>query len=580
MSAVLNDRDAILQAAGVRIVNPKNASILLSLSAPLFHLDAAGVADVASITITATLVGLEGDLTFSAEGATLTAVTGKSAAVKRTDMQGPTAVVTASITTGGETFKQSCIIATVQDGADGGAGARGAGMYFATGNTWSDGVADNATPGGNVAGDVVTITNGTTYSLTKKWSGTAWVAMGAVFEGSLFVTGSIGTTALAAQAVTAEKLAAGAVTARSLAVGGDQNNLIRDPRFKDLAWWGVPADRVGVFDHYEINPTAPVVWKHGASMYFKPNGYVQLNYLSSPIPIVPGATYLIEYMLYFSDDWYGELNVEWHWPSVAWYQNGVPSSGFTWDGTHPIQYPSNSRGLKSIVHTVTVPNDSRLVNSQIMFRTRISTGTVEVGGFTITRVMDNVLIKDGAVTAQKILAQNLAAIVAYLGSCEIGAGGSLRQGQTGYDVGQGFFLGAGQDGSAKMSMAAGTSKVLLDPANGVLKLINPQTQNSFSASLTNTVMNNQVNTQTYQSYSKNPTLSNGTPAYRYSWNFTVEQGDIFMASSPSDATLVLRARGWNAVCSGFVSLTVVDQNGATDYASCRVSIQFGSGVAV
>uniref|UniRef100_UPI001C30336A hypothetical protein n=1 Tax=Achromobacter sp. GbtcB20 TaxID=2824765 RepID=UPI001C30336A len=60
MSAVLNDRDAILQAAATRIVNPKYADILLSQSAPAFHVTAGGTADVASITVSATLVGLEG----------------------------------------------------------------------------------------------------------------------------------------------------------------------------------------------------------------------------------------------------------------------------------------------------------------------------------------------------------------------------------------------------------------------------------------------------------------------------------------------------------------------------------------
>lgn len=201
MSEVLNDRDAILQAAAVRIVNPKNASILLSASSSMFHLDSSGQVEVPVITITAALIGLEGDVTFTAEGATLSSITGKSAAVRYQDMQGPAAIVTARILAGGETFSQSCILATVRDGANGGSGARGAGMYFATGNAWSDGAADVATPGGNVVGDVVTISNGSTYSLTKRWDGANWLAMGAVFDGSLFVTGSIHGAALKAGTV-------------------------------------------------------------------------------------------------------------------------------------------------------------------------------------------------------------------------------------------------------------------------------------------------------------------------------------------------------------------------------------------
>jgi hypothetical protein len=104
MSTALNDRDAILQAAAVRIINPKNASILLTASPSLFHVNTAGAVDAAATTITATLIGLEGDVTFTADGATLTGVTGKSAAVRFADMQGPAAIVTARIVAGGEPF--------------------------------------------------------------------------------------------------------------------------------------------------------------------------------------------------------------------------------------------------------------------------------------------------------------------------------------------------------------------------------------------------------------------------------------------------------------------------------------------
>jgi len=119
MSTVLNDRDAILQAAGTRIVNPKNADILLDMSAPAFHVDASGVADVASITITGTLVGLEGALSWSVQGATLSNVTDRSATVTYASMQGATAIVTASMTSSGELFSRGRVLATMQDGAPG-----------------------------------------------------------------------------------------------------------------------------------------------------------------------------------------------------------------------------------------------------------------------------------------------------------------------------------------------------------------------------------------------------------------------------------------------------------------------------
>jgi hypothetical protein len=69
--------------------------------------------------------------------------------------------------------------------------ARGAGQYYAKGSAWSDAVADAATTGSNVVGDGVTISNGSTYSMTKRWDGSAWQTMEAILDGNLLVTGLI-----------------------------------------------------------------------------------------------------------------------------------------------------------------------------------------------------------------------------------------------------------------------------------------------------------------------------------------------------------------------------------------------------
>jgi hypothetical protein len=83
--------------------------------------------------------------------------------------------------------------------------ARGAGQYYAKGSAWSDAVADAATPGSNVVGDGVTISNGSTYSMTKRWDGSAWQTMEAILDGSLLVTGLIHGSALKVGAVEIRK---------------------------------------------------------------------------------------------------------------------------------------------------------------------------------------------------------------------------------------------------------------------------------------------------------------------------------------------------------------------------------------
>lgn len=425
-----------------------------------------------------------------------------------------------------------------------------AGKLNTTGNQNLEGPIAITANGAIVVGSTTTGVVTNTSGITLRKNGKNRVVLGNDGEFGFFAEdGSLilgGSSSLAQQAASNPNLAP---NCRGFTMySGASANRNGDPRFGDGQYIWIPVTATTVYVGAE----------------------------SPPLTIPAGAPYTVSFDAYCNGAGSGRvLNVDVY---------GEPADGADWidtAGIGVVPTPTQTR----YKFTATMPNQANAPRARlrifapdpggreiIVANIKVELGTKE------TPWGDSVITGDNA--KSRVFIQNLQALAAFMGNIEIGAGGAVRQGQTGYDVGQGFFLGAGPDGSAKMSMAAGTSKVLLDPANGVLKLINPQTQNSFSASLTNTVMNNQVNTQNYQSYSKNPTLSNGTPAYRYSWNFTVEQGDIYMASSPSDATLVLKARGWNAVCSGFVSLTVVDQNGATDYASCRVSIQFGSGVAV
>jgi hypothetical protein len=417
MSTALNDRDAILQAASVRIINPKNASILMSASSSLFHLNAAGDVDVPAITISATLIGLEGDVTFTADGAALTSVTGKSAVVRYADMQGPAAIVTARIVAGGQTFAQSCIIGVVRDGSSGsinytwvkyadsaaGAGlsddptgkayiglaynkgaatestnasdyawslikgtdgqpggkgadgstlytwikysraangdpladlpddstmyiglatnkttpvestwagdyvwskfrgadgvsmpgtpgARGAGQYYAGGSAWSDGVANAATPGDNVVNDVVTISNGGTYAMTKRWDGSAWNAIGAVFDGSLFVTESINGAAIRAGTLDIRG-PDGTIVLKASSSLAEQTKSSPNLAAR-LSSWGDRAGGVGV-----VSGSGDGRFINGEYIYM-PTGYEYSGINSNPLNIQPNAYYTVSFDAY------------------------------------------------------------------------------------------------------------------------------------------------------------------------------------------------------------------------------------------------------------------------------------------
>lgn len=188
--AIANDRDVLLQGAVTRTVTAKGAAVIVTPDSS-FHIAADGSHTPAKIKVTAALVMCDGPITFSAQGATLTNVTATTAEIAFADMPGVSAIITATANNGGQPVSGSRILATTVDGQPGANGQRGAGLFYAAGSSWSDVVAQMTAPGGPVVGDQVTISDGVSFTLTKRWTGTQWVVPGAYLNGSLFVDGGI-----------------------------------------------------------------------------------------------------------------------------------------------------------------------------------------------------------------------------------------------------------------------------------------------------------------------------------------------------------------------------------------------------
>ena len=591
MSTALNDRDAILQAASVRVIYPKNARVLLDAVPLAFHMNSAGDLDVPAMTINASLMGLEGDVTFAAEGATLTQVTGKSATVRYVDMQGPLAMVTASIVAGGETFSQGFLVSTLRDGAAGGSGSRGAGFYRATGNAWSDGIADAATPGGNVVGDIVIISNGVS-SWPKEWDGSKWFYPGAFFPGSLLVEKSVLATHLGAESVTAEKIAAGAVKASSIQVGGDQNNLIRDPRFKDLAWWGLdtPGSNTNVTVR-DWTGTSQTAWKHNASVYLQSTGGAQYDTTTQKMPMVPGATYLIEYSLYFPDDWDGDISIWWHVAHVHGNTLGgagvVPDSPHTFSNGSAIQYPAYTRGWQRISAEYTVPNVASATESSFIILRSIRSGAVEIGGFNLIRQMDSVLIKDGAITANKVAAKavtadkidvvNLSAASSVLGDVLLGPNGALHQGTNAYNSGTGVYLGAPGNVPKFFAGTAGGANIRWSPEEGLR--VDQASLESYAAWLTGSAGGSYPNGSAGYGFLQ-ANVSGGKAPYTYRWTLTVETktgnaGNMVISSTTSQSAS-FSGSGTNATLTYTVTCAVTDGNQRTIVLGTSINANHGT----
>lgn len=198
----------------------------------------------------------------------------------------------------------------------------------------------------------------------------------------------------------------GGIRASSLVIGGSPDNIIPDPQFRDLNWWG--RSSTGTAGQWaDAGQKTP--WIDGASLYLTPSGPESISY-SLPFQITPGATYLVQCQVSLSNDFNGRMSIFWTIPGVIDYSMVDRATGLFWSDGLPVQLRDSSpKGVVTFSTTFTVPASNTLSKGIIQIRNSHSVGLVEVGSISITRVMDNVLIKDGAITAGKVAAKAITA---------------------------------------------------------------------------------------------------------------------------------------------------------------------------
>lgn len=115
---MVNDRNALLDAALYRLGNPAGANLVLLASASAFKVALDSSVTPASISFSASRLSLVGGVvSFDATGGTLTVV-GDVATLTAANMPGVGASVTASVTVNGQTFTSNvCSVAKLFDGA-------------------------------------------------------------------------------------------------------------------------------------------------------------------------------------------------------------------------------------------------------------------------------------------------------------------------------------------------------------------------------------------------------------------------------------------------------------------------------
>lgn len=146
-----------------------------------------------------------------------------------------------------QSFSKSKTGAAGAKGDTGAAGVRGSQTFYASGSVWSDTTANNivtSVTGSStkVIGDTVVISNGSSYSETRYWSGFSWVSPGVVIDGNLLVNGTISGQKIAANTVTADK-----IDSRNLTIKDASGNIIFGSG-NNLDWSRITSQPSGIYN--------------------------------------------------------------------------------------------------------------------------------------------------------------------------------------------------------------------------------------------------------------------------------------------------------------------------------------------
>ena len=272
-------------------------------------------------------------------------------------------------------------------------------------------------------GDVVTLYNGS-WSQTRRYgipTAGAWNVLAAFFGGDVLVDGTL----------TANKVAARAITASKLSIS-DTSMPLPDSDLTDNASWS----GASVWE----TPPSGGAWRGSRTAQLNAAAGVYATLTSLVFPVEPGHEY------------------HYSWQGQVLAGAGRVAAQLVLSASSNMSSPTylglgagiTSTSLTELVGIVTIPAGYKYARFQF-FKNNDNATSVRVGGPIFRRAVAGELIVDGAITATKISVNNLSAISANLGTVNITTQGSLRSGQTGYNVGSGFWMGI-DGGTPKFSI--------------------------------------------------------------------------------------------------------------------------------
>lgn len=202
MAAFVNDRTVLIMAATPRFVAPSDRGMFLTPSSAVFKVAPDGQsASPASFTFKANLLNMGGVVDFTCSSGVNATVNGNELTITYANFGAVSGTITAHIEVEGVHYTQVATISKVADGLPGAAGVAGVRgnvdiSVITSGSVWSDTEAVNALAAAGYGAprprDMVNLYKADrTFGAQKMFDGFNWVTVNYVYNGNVFVKGSI-----------------------------------------------------------------------------------------------------------------------------------------------------------------------------------------------------------------------------------------------------------------------------------------------------------------------------------------------------------------------------------------------------
>jgi hypothetical protein len=285
------------------------------------------------------------------------------------------------------------------------ANAAGAASYAVKATDTIASVTSGSVPTTPITGDTVTFTNGSNYvyTITYNTGTTTWNPPGTVIDGSLLVTGSVTTTKIAANSISAEKLV--------VSSKGGLTILSDDPYFTDPTYW-TKAVNIG----YNSASIAGLTGSVAPTYVSCSAGVNQQIYSTRTYPISSTKTYYLSAALYAAagNDRNCYIFIEFYDASGTYIAStgwGGSKSGYTYGGL-PVtgSWTRYGGNFGSGISARLIPATAKQCRIGVWFQHSTGTSAVEVAAQDLRldeAINAGQLIVDGTITATQIDSRGL-----------------------------------------------------------------------------------------------------------------------------------------------------------------------------